>query len=254
MDKVGGELKKRAMLFRGLFCLMAALACCSCASVSVKKQQYLSPNLPHRVPQKILVKPLAYYAPDVAVGRDGEKLQQFQYDFQEKFTRELGDSLGSRISKVQPIAATAPVPRGNYWLITGRFDRVRQGSRLLRALVGFGWGATKLETSILVTDLSGAKPRSFLLIETSGGSNALPGVVTSTGYVLGGVTSVAGEAQFLDSTRTGLSFDAKRTAEEVSAALSEYLYQQGAIPYDYAVAPKRTSTVTILPYSTPASR
>jgi Domain of unknown function (DUF4410) len=242
------------MLFRACIGLWAALVLCSCASVSVKRQQYLSPDLPHRVPQKILVRPLAFYTPEVAVGRDGERLREFQYDFQEKFTRELSESLASHVGRVQAIAATAPLPRGPYWVITGRFDRVHQGSRLIRALVGFGWGATKLETSIVVTDLSGAKPRSFLLIETTGGSNALPGVVTSTGYVLGGVTSVAGGGKLLDSSRTGLSFDAKRTADEVSAALSEYLYQQGAIPYDTAVAPKRTTAVTILPYSTPTSR
>jgi hypothetical protein len=242
------------MVWRAFIGSLAVLILSSCASVSVKKQQYLAPTLPKRVPQKILVRPLAYYTPDVAVGRDGERLQQFQYEFQEKFTRELSESLTSRVGQVQAIAATAPVPRGNYWLITGQFDRIRQGSRLLRALVGFGWGATKLETSILVTDLSGPKPRPFLLVQTSGGSNALPGVVTTTGYVLGGVTAVAGGGQLLDSSRTGLTFDAKRTAEEVSAALSEYLYQQGAIPYDYAVAPKRTAVVTILPYSTPPAR
>lgn len=242
------------MFFRGMIALLAALIFSSCASVSVKKQQYLSPTLPKRIPQKILVRPLAYYTPDVAVGRDGDRLRQFQYDFQEKFTAALGESLTNRIGKVQAIAATAPLPRGNYWVVTGQFDRIRQGSRLLRALVGFGWGATKLETSIIITDLSGPKPRPFLLVQTSGGSNALPGVVTSTGYVLGGVTAVAGGGQLLDSTRTGLTFDAKRTAEEVSAALSEYLYQQGAIPYDYAVAPKRTAVVTILPYSTPAGQ
>lgn len=237
------------MLPRGLICLIAALSFCSCASVSVKQQKYLSANLPHRVPQKILVRPLAFYAPELDVDRDGAKLTQFQYDFQEKFTKALSESLAQRIGRVQPIAATAPLPRGNYWLISGRFDRVRQGSRLLRSLVGFGWGATKLETSILVTDLSGAKPRSFLLIETSGGSNALPGVVSTTGYAVGGVASVAGGGALLDSTRSGLSFDAQRTADEVSAALSEYLYQQGAISYEQAVAPKRTATVTILPYS-----
>jgi hypothetical protein len=115
--------------------------------------------------------------------------------------------------------------------------------------VGFGWGATKLETSILVTDLSGPQPRSFLLIETSGGSNALPGVVSTTGVAVGGVASVAGGGALLNSTRSGLTFDAQRTAEEVSAALSEYLYQQGAIPYEQAIAPKRSTAVTILPYS-----
>lgn len=242
-------LKKSPMLPRGLLCLIATLFLCSCASVSVKKQQYLSAHLPKRIPQKILVKPLAFYTPALQVGRDGERLAHFQYEFQEKFTSALADSLTQYVGRVQPIAATAPLPRGNYWLISGRFDRVSQGSRLLRSLVGFGWGATKLETSIFVTDLSGPKPRSFMLIETSGGSNALPGVVSTTGVAVGGVASVAGGGALLNSTRSGLTFDAQRTAEEVSAALSEYLYQQGAIPYEQAIAPKRSSVVTILPYS-----
>ncbi len=198
-----------------------SLAVCSCASVGVRSTQLLSDEPPRKVPAAIFVKPLAYYDPNVAVDRSGTKLSDFQYDFQEKFTRFLTSRLSDGIAPASAMAATAPPRRGNYWLITGQFDRVSQGSRFLRSFAGFGLGGTKLDATVVVSDMSGPTPRPFLVIRTSGGSNALP-------LVLG-------------FPRSGLTFDAQRTAREVTAAISEFLYQQGAVPYEYAVAPRRLS-------------
>jgi len=198
-----------------------SLALCSCASVGVRSSQRLSDTPPRKAPAAIFVKPLAYYEPNVAVDRSGTKLSDFQYDFQEKFTRFLTSRLSDGIAPASAMAATAPPRRGNYWLITGQFDRVSQGSRFLRSFAGFGLGGTKLDTTIVVSDMSGPTPRPFLVIRTSGGSNAVP--------------------LLLGFPRSGLTFDAQRTAREVTAAISEFLYQQGAVPYEYAVAPRRLS-------------
>ena len=54
-------------------------------------------------------------------------------------------------------------PRGNFWLIVSRFDRMYQGSRMLRSVIGFGAGGTKLEMTVMVYDLSRRPPRPFLL-------------------------------------------------------------------------------------------
>lgn len=209
--------------------ILGCAALCSCASVSVTKIQYLDKQPPKRAPQQILVKPLGYFEPNLAVDRSGTKLSDFKYEFQEKLTRNLVQRLPEYVAPARAIAATAPARAGNAWLITGQFDRVEQGSRLLRSLVGFGSGATKLQTTIIVSDLSGPSPRPFLLIQTSGGTNAAPMLVGTT--------------------RAGLTFDAIRTSREICATLSEYLYQQGIIPYENAVGPKRAPGV--LPVMTP---
>ena len=160
-------------------CFLLLVRCCfvRCASVSVKRSDLLTARAPTRSPEKILVSPPTFYDPGLRVDRSGVKLQNFKYELQEKFTRNLVQQLSRHVSPAQAVASTAPLPRGNYWLIAGRFDGVNQGSRLLRSVVGFGAGGTKLDMSMVVYDLSQRRPRPFLLIETTGGSNAMPGAI-----------------------------------------------------------------------------
>jgi hypothetical protein len=223
-----------------LCCFILCGLLSSCASVSVKKIELLTRRPPPRAPASILAKPPAFYDPTLRVDRSGAKLENFKYDLQEKFTRHLVQHLTRHVAPARVIAATAPLPRGNYWLIQGRFDRVNQGSRLLRSVVGFGAGGTKLDMSVLVFDLSGLSPRPFLLIETTGGSNAAPGAIGTTAYLVSGITAMFSASDLLEGTRAGLTFDTIRTAGEVAAALSEYLSQRGSLPPDKeALRPRR---------------
>ncbi len=116
-----------------------SLAFCSCASVGVRSTQLVSETPPRKVPAAIFVKPFAYYEPNVAVDRSGTKLSDFQYEFQEKFTRFLTSRLSDGIAPASAMAATAPPRRGNYWLVTGQFDRSARAagfSVLLRLWAG----------------------------------------------------------------------------------------------------------------------
>jgi hypothetical protein len=223
-----------------LSCFILCSLLSSCASVSVKKIELLTRRPPPRAPASILTKPPTFYDPTLRVDRSGAKLENFKYELQEKFTRHLVRRLSRHIAPAKAVAATAPLPRGNYWLIKARFDRVNQGSRLLRSVVGFGAGGTRLDMSLVVFDLSGDKPRPFLLIETTGGSNAAPGAIGTAAYFVTGVTALFSAGGFLEGARTGLTFDTIRTAREVAASLSEYLSERGALPSDkQALRPRR---------------
>ena len=226
------------MGYRCPFLLLCALLC-SCASVSVKKIELLTARPPTKAPAKILVKPPTFYDPGLRVDRSGAKLEKFKYELQEKFTRNLIRRLSRHVAPAQAVAATAPLPRGNYWVITARFDRVNQGSRLLRSVVGFGSGGTKLEMSAMVSDLSKARPRSFLLIETTGGSNATPGAIGTAAYFVTGVTALFSLGNLLEGTRSGLTFDTIRTAREIAASLSEFLFERGVLSPEKAIRPRR---------------
>ncbi len=223
---------------------LLCVSLCSCASVSVKKTERLVNHAPSRVPEKIFVRPFSFYEPNLRVDRSGESLEWLRNELREKFTRNLVKRLKKHVAPAEAIAATAPLPQGNYWLVEGRFDRVYQGSRLMRSLVGFGFGGTKLETSIVVLDLSEKKPRPFLLIETTGGSNASPGAIGSAMYFVSGVTALGSMGNLVEGVRSGLTFDTIRTTKEHTSAISEYLYQQGAIPAEAALAPKRLGALT----------
>jgi hypothetical protein len=217
---------------------------CSCASVSVKRTELLTPRAPKRIPERILVKPPTFYAPNLLVDRSGASLENLKNELQEKFLRNLVRRLSTHIAPAYAIAATAPLPRRNDWLIIARFDRVNQGSRLLRSVVGFGAGGTKVEMSVLVYDLSKPKPGPFLLIQTTGGSNAMPGAVGTAAYVITGVTALFSVGNLFEGARSGLSFDVIRTTHEITASLSEFLFRQGGLAPEQVLHPRRLRNST----------
>jgi hypothetical protein len=207
----------------------------------------LSKNPPKQVPEKILVRPFTFHDAGVRVDRSGERLDKFKYELQEKFTRNLVKRLPKYIAPGEAIAATAPLPRGNYWLIEGRFDRINQGSRLLRSVVGFGFGGTKLDTSVVVYDLSGKKPNPFLLIETTGGSGASPGAIGTAAYFMSGVTALGSAANLLEGVRSGVTFDTIRTTREVAATVGYYAREEQGLPQP--APPKRLGQISFWPFS-----
>jgi hypothetical protein len=218
--------------------LCAAL--CSCASVSVKKVELLSAHPPAKAPARIFVKPPTFYEAGLRVDRSGVRLETFKYEMQERFTRNVVRRLSKHVAPAQAVAATAPLPRGNYWLLAARFDKMNQGSRLLRSVVGFGAGGTKLEMSVVAYDLSRKLPRPFLLIQTTGGSNAPPGAIGTAAYLVTGVTALFSAGNLFEGTRSGLTFDTLRTTREITASLSEYLSERGALPLDKTLRSRRT--------------
>ena len=123
-------------------CLICA-ALCSCASVSLKKADVLTARAPAKTPAKIFVKPPEFYDVAVRVDRSGARLEAFKHEMQERFTRRLVRRLSRHVAPAEAVAATAPLPSGNFWLIVSRFDRIDQGSRMLRSVVGFGAGRNK---------------------------------------------------------------------------------------------------------------
>lgn len=229
------------MLVRFLFLLPVCAFLCSCASVSVRETEHVKGHVARRVPEKILIKPFEYHdeAQTVRVDRGGDALETFKFEQQEKLTRHLVRRLKKNVAPAVPIASKAPLPKGNYWLIEGRFDRINQGSRLMRSVIGLGSGGTKLETTVMVYDLSKGKPRPFLRLTTTGGSNISPGVIGVATFPFSGPSALLNAGNVLEGVRSGVTFDTIRTSREITAALSEYLYQQNAIEEDDALSPKR---------------
>ncbi len=185
------------------------------------------------------MRPFTFNDAALRVDRSGESLATFKADASARFARTLSERLTRHVAPAEVVAANSDLPRGNYWLVTGRVDRMNQGSRLLRGLVGFGVGGTKIETTSVVSDLSGTNPKPFLVVETTGGSNAARGAIGAAGYFVSGITSLLSIGNMLESVRSGITFDTDRTTKEIAAAQSEFLYKQRAIPHEAARAPKR---------------
>lgn len=193
---------------------------------------------PRKLPAKIYVGEFEAPLENFRVDRNNRDLQAFVKNERHALAVNLRDQLSKYIAPAEILPDGAPVPRGNFWLVKGVYDRVNQGSRALRIVVGFGAGGTKFETRAQVLDLSGKQPVLFLSMLSTGGSGLAPGAwaaFTPVGafYWPGAVANAGGASM------GGLSVDRGRTAREITATISEYCFRQGLIPERRTRRPKK---------------
>ncbi|NBR37487.1 MAG: DUF4410 domain-containing protein [Chitinophagales bacterium] len=201
-------------------CLLLA----ACASVSVKDAHEVS-ETPIKMPEIIYVEKFSMEGAKVEIDKQGKELEEYK----QQVVNLLHTRLVDRLPEIAPVEEYkgGPLPTEG-WLIQGKFTWVNHGTKAARVLVGFGLGATKMETSVRVTELSGGQPREFLNLATTGGSNAEPGLVGSLAMPGGGVSeAVAGSA-----AGAAITFpeDALRTAREIRNYLVDYIEEHNLAP------------------------
>lgn len=185
-----------------------------CASVSVRNVERRS-GPAHR--------PSAFYVADFdtadgawKVTSRSKTVPQFKRDTQNLLAEALVADLNYYLGPAQRVGRSTRIPPDG-WLVTGRFIRVSEGSPGLRIVIGLGAGGTKMETETLVSSQSHSR---FLRFGTSGGSNAMPGMIASTGPV----NSVANVVQ---QASRGVRDDTKRTARMITGSIAEYMVERG---------------------------
>ena len=190
-----------------------------CASVSVKEDAWTQERL--AVPERIYVMNYEMPADVLAVDRSGEELEEFRRMTADNFTKELCERISNWIAPAEPLKEGVRPEKGA-WVVEGRVLRLNQGSRLLRSVIGLGAGGTKMETRTVVSlvDARGRK-KTIAQIETTGGSNAEPGMLTVPTPIGGGIRAVMSLA------KTGVTADQRRTARMIAAAMAERLEAQG---------------------------
>lgn len=209
---------------------LAAILFSSCASVSVKGEKRTGKQPPQK-PAKIYVADFGSQQGQFKiVGEPGKNPDAFKKKTAETLTTYLVKALSDHVAPAQPTGKIAGLPKSG-WLVTGEFLRVNTGSRILRSGVGLGAGGTKMETRVNVIDLASG-PAPFLTFETTGGSNAMPGLLVSTGPVSAAL-SVASQAAM------GVTDDAARTSRMITGAINTYMVERGWIPKDKAYSVKR---------------
>jgi hypothetical protein len=207
-----------------------ALGLVSCASVSVEEG---TSRATQKMPEIIYVADFKTANAEFDVDRTGNALAEFKANLQLMLKTAMAADLTDRLIPAVGVGKTKQSGLRNGWLVRGEFATVKQGSRLLRGAIGFGAGATKVETRVQVYDLAENSSVPFLTFSTTGGSNSEPGAILAfttdpVELAIGGVTGVA----------HGLSEDTKRTAREITAELSDYMYKRGWIREDQWIKPK----------------
>jgi hypothetical protein len=205
-----------------LLAALPGLLLSACSSVSVK--DYTHTGTAAR-PSRIYVAPFDTTTTSVNIGRDKSKTKT--PIFKQAAATLLADYTVKNVSKhVAPaskVASAAEAPRSG-WLVTGRFTRINSGNRGMRMIVGLGAGGSKMETSVEVFDLAKGRDKPFMRFSTSGGSNAMPGLITSGGPGVGAAYSM------IYAAGSGMTDDAARTSRMITGALSEYFGERGWTP------------------------
>ena len=195
---------------------------------------------PKKLPFRIYVQEFTAPYDTFRVDREGKDFMAFVKKERHDLAISLVEQLSKYIAPAEILPEGRPVPltKQNAWLVHGTYDRVNQGSRLLRAGIGFGAGGTKMETHVQISDISGYWVAPFLTLQTTGGSGLAPGAwaaFTPAGafFVPGAVVNAAG------ASLSGISMDRKRTTREITATLSEYCFQHGLISERRTRRPKK---------------
>jgi Domain of unknown function (DUF4410) len=210
--------------------LLLALALVSCASVSVEDG---TERITEKMPEIIYVADFSAAHSDFQVDRADGELVEFKKNLQIMLKTAMAADLTDRLVPAAAVGKSKQSGLKNAWLVRGEFTTVIQGSRLLRGAVGFGAGETTLETRVEVYDLAQNSGTPFLTFSTMGGSGSEPGAILALttdplSLAIGGVSGVA----------HGLSEDTKRTAREITAEFSDYMYKRGWISEDQWIKPK----------------
>ena len=213
----------------GALLLLPVLLLSGCSSISVCKIKPVA-NQPFVAPKKIYVREFTGPVSVFRVDRKGDSLMEFRAKTAKQLSDDLVKKLNESVIPAEALATNARPLKGNNWLVTGTFERVNQGSKMLRMWIGLGSGGTKIETSVHVFECSSGQEVEILNFRTSGGSNIEPGPGILTG----------GPPDPIDATitilwtngLTGLTKDITRTAKEIAAEISDYLSRHGVKPKD----------------------
>jgi Domain of unknown function (DUF4410) len=226
--------------------IFLAVVTAGCAGASTTRQYQAAPVNTAR-PALVIVYPFAISPANVTLNqsiiqRGYRSLSgEGQAAEQENIARDLAQNLCHQIAHglvekgYQAICQekSVPIASDNALIVDGEFTNVSEGNRLRRTMIGFGAGASTLDTNVVVYQNSGGIPRQILAFSTHADSGKMPGALVTggagaaaganTGAVLGANAALAGGKGY----RSSMGFYADKTSKEILDTLTKYFVRQG---------------------------
>jgi hypothetical protein len=177
-----------------------------------------------------------------AVTMNSDEQQASELQTGHETAKDLSDTLVKQLTDLGFNAQVAqrgtPAPNGAL-LIDGQFVNIDEGNRLRRLVIGFGAGASKLDTQVKVYQVAGGTTAQLLDFTTHAESGKMPGAAFTMGAgaaAQGGVTAATGAATMglagAKTYRSATGYLAGSTAKQIVAYFSQYAANQGWISAD----------------------
>jgi hypothetical protein len=154
------------------------------------------------------------------------------------FATELVDGINQLGLPAERAGRYAPAPP-DALVVVSQFVNVDEGNRLRRLVVGFGAGASRVDTQVLVYHFVQGRPTKLLEFETHADSGHMPGAAVTMGAgaaAQGGATAGMAAANVavggVKAYRSAIEQMAANSGEQAAAYLSEYFGRQGWISPD----------------------
>jgi Domain of unknown function (DUF4410) len=219
----------------------------SCAGASVEQHSQQAP-VSYERPTHIVIYPFAVDPDEIELNRglferayrsvtttdEDEKQAEIADDISQSICLNVAADLSAKGYKaVCQKRGVAPIG-DNVIVIDGEFNDISEGNRLSRTVIGFGAGASTLDTNVYVIQKTADASKQVLTFSTHADSGKMPGVAVTgaPGAAAGGAAAAASlgvnmTMSAVKGHRSSMSSLAKMTSDEIVEHLQAYLAQLG---------------------------
>jgi hypothetical protein len=229
---------------RGWVLLLVVVA--GCAGASSTPQYQAAPAVAAR-PSMVIVYPLAVSASDITLNqgifaRGYRSLSgSNEYADQEKLAHDVAENVCQQVTAglikkgYNAICQErgVPIASDNVLIVDGEFTDISEGNRLRRTVIGFGSGASTLDTSVSVSQRTGDDAKQVLAFNTHADSGKMPGalVMGPAGAAAGGSAAVIIGANAamgaVKGHNSSMGVFADKTSTQILDSLTNYFIQLG---------------------------
>jgi Domain of unknown function (DUF4410) len=226
--------------------VLCALVLAGCASAAVTQQAQRAP-VDYGRPTQIVVYPFAANPDEVTLNQsiiqkayrratgDNENAEQLQiaHDTTQAICQQVVTDLTANGYNAVCAQRGTFVAGGNILIVDGALTNISEGNRLRRLVVGFGTGASTLDSNVSMYQRIGGNLNQVLAFSTHADSGKMPGaaVMAPVGVAAGGgaaaivaTNAAVGGAKTYTSTTSSL---AKKTSDQIVKTVTDYTARAG---------------------------
>jgi hypothetical protein len=227
--------------------ILLTIGISACAGAKVQDQTQNAPAATAIKPDQIVIYPFAVNSSEVTLnqsivqrayrnvsGEDQSASQQkIATDTASSVCENVAANLTAKGYKAVCLHRGTPAAGNNSLIVDGEFTDISEGNRLRRLVIGFGAGASTLDTAVHVYQHAGDTSSPLLDFNTHADSGKMPGAVVmgpagaaaggSAAVVVGANAAVGGAKSYTSAT----DFLADKTATQITDTITQYYAQHG---------------------------